>query len=313
MSLANAVGPEMPVDCPALDSIGRTLADWISERFDMDPADYAFTLLVHAHPSGRVQPGAGYSYRGRVAFYPCSVVKIFFLAALQAAYEAGRVAPTPELDRAAHDMIRWSSNTATNYIIDILTGTTGDTDLAEPKLSAWIEARGGVNRYFAGLGWPELTDINLTQKLMDDDRYGRERQFVQHGGNNHNRLCTDAAAALLARILTGRMVSPERSATMAALLHRPRDPAFVILPGAQVLNYLGAHAPEGSRLWSKAGWTQWTRDPRASYRRHDALHAALPDGTVLTLVVFTQGEKHAMNLAMLPKVGAETFRLLGTV
>ena len=313
MSLANTPVPVSPVACPALESVGRTLAGWIPKRFGMDPADFAFTLLVHAHPTSRVQPGAGYSYRGRVPFYPCSVVKIFFLVALQAAYETGRVAPTPELDRAAHDMIRWSSNTATNYIIDVLTGTTGDTDLTEPELSAWMQARAGVNRYFAGLGWPELADINLSQKLMDDDRYGRERQFVQHGGNNHNRLCTDAAAALLARIMTRRMISPERSAAMAALLHRPRDPAFAALPGAQLLNYLGAHAPEGSRLWSKAGWTQWTRDPLASYRRHDALHAALPDGTVLTLVVFTQGEKHAMDLVMLPNIGAETIRLLGTV
>lgn len=294
----------------ALDALGSTLTAWIADRFGMEPADFAFTLLVHAHPSPSLC--GGYAYRGDTQFYPCSVVKIFFMAALQAAYEAGQVQPTAELERATHDMIKWSSNTATNYIIDTLTGTTGDTDLPPAERAAWMFAREGVNRYFQGLGWPELNGINLSQKLMDDDRYGREKTFVQHGGNNHNRLSTNAAASLLARIMTGQMISPERSAAMAGFLHRPRDPDFTQLPGAQVLNYLGVGMPEGTRIWSKAGWTQWTRDALASYRRHDALHAALPDGTTLTLVVFTQGKAHALDLAMLPQIGAETSRLLGS-
>ena len=53
-----------------------------------------------------------------------------------------------------------------------------------------------VNRYVRSLGWPEADAINLCQKLMDDDRYGREKVFVTAGGNNHNRLTTNAAARL---------------------------------------------------------------------------------------------------------------------
>jgi beta-lactamase class A len=293
----------------ALDRIGDTLAAWIGSRFAVPPDDYAFSLLVHEHSSASLA-GAGYAYRGSVPFYPCSVVKMFFMAALQAAYEAGQLKPTTELERATHDVIKWSSNTATNYIIDALTGTTGDTELTPEDMVKWMFAREGVNRFFQALGWEELAGINLSQKLMDDDRYGREKQFVLHGGNNHNRLSTDSAASLLGRIMTGTMISPQRSAVMAEFLHRSGDPEFTQLPGAQVLNYLGAGTPEGSRIWSKAGWTQWTRDPLASYRRHDALHAELPDGMVITLVVFTQGKTHALDLGMLPQISEEACRLL---
>jgi beta-lactamase class A len=293
---------------PALDAIGATLTTWMTERFSMALDDFAFTLIVHDHRLPELHGIFG--YRGDVQFYPCSVVKVFFMAALQAAYEAGQVRQTSELERATHDMIKWSSNTATNYIIDTLTGTTGDTELDAPAMAAWMHAREGVNRYFQALGWAELAGINLSQKLMDDDRYGREKQFVQQGGNNHNRLSTNAAACLLGRIMTGQMISRERSAAMAGFLHRSRDPSFTSLPGSQVLNYLGGGMPEGAAIWSKAGWTQWTRDPLASYRRHDAMHATLLDGTVLTLVVFTQGQAHAMDLTMLPQIGAETCRKL---
>ena len=133
--------------------------------------------------------------RGDAQFYPCSVVKMFYLVAAQAALEAGRIADTPELDRASRDMITWSSNTATNYIIDLVTGTTGDTELAPAELDGWVEARNAVNRYFQTLKIDDFRGINVNQKLMDDDRYGREKIFVQIGGNNHNRLSTNAAAS----------------------------------------------------------------------------------------------------------------------
>jgi len=301
---------------PALNQVGAALVGWISRTFaDVGPEDFALTLLVQPE-ADRGAPGLAhsqsFSHRGDVQFYPCSVVKVFILAALHAAYEAGRLQRTTELDRAAHDMIRWSSNTATNYIIDLLSGTTGDTELAPGERERFAAARDGVNRTFAAFGWPEMAGINLSQKLMDDDRYGREKQFVQHGGNNHNRLTTDAAASLLSRIMAGTMISTTHDAEMAALLARPRTRDFVETPGAQVLNYLGAGLPEDAPIWSKAGWTQWTRDPLASYRRHDVLHTVLPIGTRLTLAVFTQGKRCAMDMALLPRIGEEAWRLIAT-
>ncbi|MDQ0391117.1 serine hydrolase [Labrys monachus] len=300
-----------------IDAIGEEIVRATLERFGehgLDADRFALTMLLHPAAGRAFGEGAtlpeGYSYRGGEPFYPCSVVKMFYLVAAQAAFEAGRVAETAELDRAMHDMIKWSSNTATNYIIDVLTGTTGDTDLDPAEMPAWIEARNSINAYFQGFGLPEFAGINVSQKLMDDDRYGREKTFVRLGGNNHNRLTTDAAASMMARIMDGSMVSPQRSQAMADYLYRPRDKAFVQTSGAQVLNYMGADLPEGAEFWSKAGWTGWTRDPLASYRRHDAIHVALPTGRRFTLVAFTQGERISADPKIMPFIGRKAAELV---
>ena len=72
----------------------------------------------------------GFVHRGTEPIYPCSLVKTFHLVHALSAVEEGRVAPHGELDRAMRDMIRWSSNTATNYVIDLITGTTGERSKA---------------------------------------------------------------------------------------------------------------------------------------------------------------------------------------
>ena len=305
---------------PAIDAVGQKVVHEALDRFGavgLEEDKLALTLLIHPRDQGRmfcdgVSLPSGYSYRGDVPFYPCSVIKMFYLVAAQAAIESGRVVETPELDRAMHDMIRWSSNTATNYIIDILTGTTGDTDLTPEKMKPWIVARNSINEYFKSLNVPEFSNINASQKLMDDDRYGLERTFVQLGGNNHNRLTTEAAASLLARIMDGGMISPERSQIMANYLHRSRDAAFVQAPGSQVPGYLGEHLPANVQTWSKAGWTTWTRDTLASYRRHDAIHVVLPHGPCFTLVVFTEGQEISANMAVLPFIGKHVCELLNS-
>lgn len=293
------------------EKIGAALVTWIAERFapqGVTAEDFAVTLHVHAGEEGPVADS--FSYRGGVPFYPCSVVKMFYMVALEQAYEDGRLTETPELARALHDMIKWSSNMATNYIIDHLSGTTGDIELGAAEMERWVEARENVNRYFRSLDIPELAGINASQKLMDDQRYGRENVYVRRGGNNHNRLTSDAAAIILARVMSGTMISPERSRRMRDTLHRPNTPEFRDTPHAQLLAFLGEGMPEGARIWSKAGWTGWTGDILASYRRHDALHAVLPGGEAFTLVVFTQGKWPSDSLTMLPEIGAKAVALV---
>jgi beta-lactamase class A len=304
-----------------VEAIGKEIVETTLERFGsrgLAGDAFAYTLLLHPGPgerafgAGATMP-AGYSYRGDVFFYPCSVIKMFYLVAVQAAFDAGRLSHTPELGRAMHDMIKWSSNTATNYIIDHLTDTTGDTELDDEAMQRWVTARNGINAYFESLALLEFNGINVSQKLMDDDRYGREKTFVSTGGNNHNRLSAEAAASMLARIMDGAVISQDRSRIMADFLHRPRDDAFVQRPASQVRNYMGAELPKGARLWSKAGWTGWTGDPLASYRRHDAVHVELAGGTRFTCVAFTQGEQISADTTILPFVGRRTAELVAAL
>lgn len=287
----------------------RTLA--LNEPKGLDAEKFALTLLLHHAPLTRetsresLRPLFGFGYRSSTRFYPCSVVKIFYLVAAQARLKEGYIQPHGELYRAMHDMIAVSSNTATNYVIDLVTGTTGDTLLSEKEMAEWVEKREWTNRYFRSLGCPEFDRINVCQKLMDDQRYGRERLYAGADGRHHNALTTDAVARLFHSIFTGQLVTPSSCQFVVNTLSRSLDPAWIAQePGAQVTGYFGAGLPPGSRLWSKAGWTGWTGDPTASYRRHDAAYVELPTGQTFTLVAFTEGRAISADESCLPSIAA---------
>jgi beta-lactamase class A len=201
-------------------------------------------------------------------------------------------------------MIEWSSNEATNYLIDLVTGTTSGPELPDLPFSAWTRARYLAQIHLKSWQWPELVTLNLCQKFYDDCRYGREYEFVGHDGFNHNRLSTDAAARLMVAIVGGVAVTPERAKRMAELCRRPIDAASRAAdPGNQVDGFLGEGLPAGSKLWSKAGLTLWTHHEPSAWRRHDAAHVELPGGRAFTLVVFTQGRARAENTRLLPEIG----------
>src|SRR6476659_3136062 len=60
--------------------------------------------------------------------------------------------------------------------------------------------------------------INVAQKNMDDDRYGRERQLVDALG--HNSLTTNATARLFQEIFNGESFSDRARHRMQQLIHR---------------------------------------------------------------------------------------------
>jgi hypothetical protein len=147
------------------------------------------------------------SYRGVERIYPASVVKLFYLVAVQEWLERGMIQPSPELDRATRDMIVDSSNDATGLVMDVLTGTTSGPELPPGPLQTWQNQRNLVNRYFQSMQWPELATINANQKTWCDGPYGRERQSLGEAYENRNMLTTEATARLLHSIAGGVSVT----------------------------------------------------------------------------------------------------------
>ena len=213
-------------------------------------------------------------HRGDAGIYPASVVKLFYLAAAHRWLEDKKIPDTPELRRALHDMIVHSSNEATGYVVDVLTGTTSGPELPPAELAAWNEKRNVVNRYFHALGY---SDINANRKTWNDGPYGRDKQAVDQFTPARNSLTTNAAARLLVEIATGRCVSPARGAEMRALLRR--DFANPDSADYQAREFTGAGLPPTARLWSKAG--------DMSAARHDAAIVELAGGRKFVLVIFT--------------------------
>src|SRR5688572_8965674 len=230
------------------------------------------------------------SFRGNERIYPASVSKLFYLVAAHRWLEDKKIQQTPELTRALRDMIVDSGNEATQYVLDVLTQTTSGYELPPKEMEEWQHKRNAVNRYFMSLGY---TNININQKTFCEDAYGRDKVSRGPKGENRNKLTTDATARLFAEIVTGRAVSPARSAQMMELLKRDyaattkdRDDQ------AHGFTGIALEGIAGAKLWSKAGWTSTTR--------HDAAYIELPNGAKFVLVVFT--ENHANEREIIPTV-----------
>jgi beta-lactamase class A len=238
------------------------------------------------------------SYRGREPIYPASVVKLFYLVAAHRWLEDGRLKESEELDRAMRDMIVDSSNDATHYIVDALSGVSNGAELSAGEMRRWAERRNAVNRYFASLGYEVgPAAINVNQKPWCEGPYGRERVFLGPKFENRNKLTTEAVARLVAEIVTGRSVSPARSARMLELMKRDFAGKSDD-PDDQAHGFTGIALEPGARYWSKAGWTSTTR--------HDAAYLELPSGQKLVLVTFTTD--HARERDIIPTVARSVIK-----
>jgi beta-lactamase class A len=230
------------------------------------------------------------SFRGNERVYPASVVKLFYLMAVHRWLEDKKIQETPELKRAVRDMIVDSSNEATQYVVDVLTQTTGGFELPPKEMEEWQYKRNAVNRFYSSLGF---TNINVNQKTFCEDAYGRERVSRGPNGENRNKLTTDATARLLSEIATGRAVNQTHSAQMMELLKREYTGTSKDNDDqGHGFTGIALQGMTGVKLWSKAGWTSTTR--------HDAAYVELPNGAKFVLVTFTTD--HANEREVIPTV-----------
>lgn len=225
-------------------------------------------------------------HRGDERHYPASVIKLFFLAYAHHLFETGSLIDTPELQRALRDMIVHSHNDATAVVVDYITATTGGPELSPAELSEWHGKRMAVTRWFEAQGFRNVLAV---RKTWAEGPYGRELQDAIVHPPRRNFLSTNDTARLLFEIAQSRCVTPARSAQMLALMERDVAKARDAASGedAEGAGFTGPALAPGMKLWSKAGWTSWTR--------HDAALIGLPDGGRVIIVTFTESTDHANN------------------
>ena len=259
----------------------------------------SITWLVLDRPLAGAEPPPlpprGASHGGDRLRYPASVVKLVYLVAAEAWLQRALLRDEPELRRALAAMIQDSSNDATSYVVDRLSGTTSGPALRPAEAEVWEGQRQLVNRWMQSLSWPELEGCNACQKTWGDGPYGRERLFYGEGLENRNRLSTDAIARLLYGVMASELVSPPASRRMQKLLERSLDGSSRALdPENQVDGFLGEGLPPEARLWSKAGWM--------SQARHDAAYGESPGMAPFLLVVMAEGQRCAADATLLPSI-----------
>ncbi len=281
---SEAASQKRAAEWAALQSlVDKAAVDTIQKYRDkgLKPTDLAITL-VDLRDSNMPKIA---NFNGEQKIYPASVVKLFYLVAVHQWLQSGKLKDTPELRRGMKDMIVDSSNDATHFIVDVLSGVSSGGELPEKELKAWAYRRNVVNRYFSTLGY---TNINVNQKTYCEDVYGRDRQFRGKDGENRNKLTTFATAALLTSIVQGRAVNAEHSKQMMELLKRDFEAPAKGDADDQAHGFTALALKPGMKLWSKAGWTSTTR--------HDAAYVETPDGRKFVLVIFTTNVANERNI-----------------
>ncbi|GAB4315916.1 MAG: serine hydrolase [Geminocystis sp.] len=229
-------------------------------------------------------PLQGFSYRGNEKIYPASIVKLFYLVAVEEWLNQGKIQPSSEFDRAVRDMIVESSNDATSLVMDTLTQTTSGYELPELEFLQWQKQRNMINDYFQSYNWEEFASINVNQKTWCDGAYGRERIFLGENYENRNMLTTNAVARLLYSIMNNLVVTEKACEKMRNLLKRDASKKKIGINDEenQINGFIGESVPNNAQIWSKAGWT--------SQVRHDCAYITLPNSTSYLLVIFAEGK-----------------------
>jgi beta-lactamase class A len=284
----NSVQQSAP-PAPTLQQLVNQAAKTALQRFadkKLEESQLSITLIDLRDPQHPSQA----SFRGNERVYPASVVKLFYLVAVHRWLEDKKIEETAELKRAVRDMIVDSSNEATQYIVDVLTHTTGGYELPAKEMEEWQFKRNAINRYYTSLGY---SNINVNQKTFCEDAYGREQVSRGPNGENRNKLTTDATARLLMEIVTGKAANPQRTVQMMELLKRDYAGKSTDADDqGHGFTGIALQGREGLHLWSKAGWTTTTR--------HDAAYLEMADGGKFVLVTFTTD--HANEREIIPTV-----------
>jgi len=222
-------------------------------------------------------------------FYPASVVKSFYAYRLAFLVSSGELALTPEIERAAEDMIRDSSNDATALIVDEITNTTVGPELLSEELELWKDQRQKVNRWFTSLGYPSF---NACQKTWNEGPYGREKQGYGSDMELRNGLSVNVCLRLMADMMLDSHLPTKWGEWLRALHRRPIGPEN---PDMQSREFIGGVLPEGWRVWSKAGYM--------SSHRHDLACVESDRGDRWVLAIFTEG--HSENRSVIPSLAKE--------
>ena len=246
--------------------------------------------------------GYGTGWNSNNFFYPASVVKIIYALATEIWIQRDLIIDTPELRRALFEMISNSSNDATSFIVDILTGTTSGPSLNAQSFQTWKVQRELINNWLESFDWPELKNWNCCQKTWNEGPFGREKDFYGIQNVNRNKMTTNGTARIFESLMTNEIMSNQASKRLKSIFCRSTD----LLDRKnnlenQVDGFLGEGLPLTSKLWSKAGLM--------SEARHDVAWWNSPKGNPMLLVVFTNGEELAQDRFLLPALSSEMNKL----
>nr|WP_075488166.1 serine hydrolase [Prochlorococcus marinus] len=266
---------------------------------DFSREDIAITWINYKSENNIVFKGYGSGINNKKMFYPASVVKMVYALATYYWIKKGKLLLSDEIIDAVRKMLFFSSNNATSFLIDLLTGTTSGPCIEGELWEIWKYQRRIINDWLHDLHWQELIGINCCQKTWDDGPFGREKEFYGYENKNRNAMTTDSAARVLEEIMV-HIDYQENDLNVRSFLKRNLNKVVLKQdPLNQIEGFLGAGLPESINLWSKAGLMSEVRHDSAWWTNSQSLQTLL--------VVFCNGEKYSKDTSFLPLISKEVY------
>ena len=266
---------------------------------DFSREDIAITWINYKSENKVVFKGFGSGINNKKMFYPASVVKLVYALAAYHWIKKGSLFLSDEIIDAVGKMLSFSSNNATSFLIDLLTGTTSGPCIEGELWKIWKYQRSIINDWLHDLNWEELIGINCCQKTWDDGPFGREKEFYGYENKNRNAMTTDSAARVLEEIMI-HIDYQKNDLNLRSFLKRNLNKVVLKNDSInQIDGFLGAGLPESINFWSKAGLM--------SEVRHDSAWWINSQSLQTLLVVFCNGEKYSKDTSFLPLIAKEVY------
>ena len=283
--------------------MGLALNDILGRLFsnnkELLDEDIAITWINYKSENKNVFKGVGCGINNKRMIYPASIVKLFYGLATYHWIKKGRLIHNEDLSEAVSKMLYNSSNNATSFLVDLLTGTTSGPCIEGESWKNWKYQRRIINDWLNDLNWEELYGINCCQKTWDDCPFGREKEFYGYENKNRNEMTTDSSARVLEEIMIHIDFQKNDLNLRKFLKRNLNKDALKEDPMNQIEGFLGEGLPESTNFWSKAGLM--------SEVRHDAAWWINNKSLQTLLVVFGNGEKYFRDTSLFPAIAEEVY------
>ncbi|MDJ0737542.1 MAG: serine hydrolase [Nostocaceae cyanobacterium] len=253
------------------------------------------------------------NYQQDTARYPASVVKLFWMIALNAQIQRGLIPFDSSINKDLNDMIIKSDNDAASRIVDRITGTQSYAkNLDNEQLKTWKNNREKLNNFFQKAGYK---NINISQKtfpieyLNIQEPQGADLQIRGNSNNpQRNRITTYQAARLMYEIVSAQAVAPGYLEQNLGLLKRDINPAVWRkqppnpIDFNPVESFLGESLPANKITFfaSKAGWTSFSRQEVAFVNVNSAKNRYI-------LAIFGDDAAYARSKKVFPQMSRIVF------
>ena len=270
-----------------------------SHNKDFSREDISITWINYKIENKRVFKGFGYGINNKKMVYPASIVKLVYGLVAYYWIKKGSLLLSDDIIDAVGKMLSFSSNNATSFLIDLLTGTTSGPCIEGELWENWKYQRNIIHDWLHDLSWEELIGINCCQKTWDDGPFGREKEFYGYENKNRNAMTTDSTARVFEEIMI-HIDYQKDDLHLRDFLTRDLNKAALELDSLnQIYGFLGEGLPESTKLWSKAGLMSEVRHDSAWWINNQSLQTLL--------VVFCDGEKYSKDTSFLPLIAKEVY------